>query len=54
MADDTIPQADNDLVKDVSDGVVRGIARMISLAEAGRPESRPALAEIYRRAGRDH
>ncbi len=54
MADDTIPQADNDLVKDVLDGVVRGIARMISLAEAGRPESRPALAEIFRRAGRAH
>ena len=54
MADDGISQADNDLVHDVLDGVVRGIARMISLAEAGRPESRPALAEIFRRAGRAH
>ena len=32
----------------------RAIARMISLAEAAKPESRKALAEIYRLAGRAH
>jgi len=32
----------------------RAIARMISLAEAAKPESRRALAEIYRLAGRAH
>ncbi len=42
------------LVKGVKKGNVRAIARMISLAEAARPESREALAEIYRAAGRAH
>ena len=32
----------------------RAIARMISVAEAARPEDRKALAEIYRHAGRAH
>ena len=48
----------NDLGMDLLDGVekgnVRAIARMISLAEAAKPESRPALAEIFRRAGNAH
>ncbi len=42
------------LVKGVKKGNVRAIARMISLAEAAKPESRKALAEIYRAAGRAH
>ncbi|MFQ5765742.1 MAG: methylmalonyl Co-A mutase-associated GTPase MeaB [Rhodospirillales bacterium] len=42
------------LVQGVLAGQVRAIARMISLAEAAKPESRKALAEIYRRAGRAH
>ncbi len=42
------------LVKGVKKGNVRAIARMISLAEAAKPESRDALAEIYRAAGRAH
>jgi len=42
------------LVKGVKKGNVRAIARMISLAEAAKPESREALAEIYRAAGRAH
>jgi len=42
------------LVDGVAAGDVRSIARMISLAEAAKPESRGALAEIYRRAGRAH
>ena len=43
-----------DLVDGVLKGNVRAIARMISLAEAAKPESRPALAEIFRRAGNAH
>lgn len=43
-----------DLVERVASGVVPAIGRMISRAEAGSPEVRPALAEIYRRAGRAH
>lgn len=42
------------LVKDVLKGDVRAIARMISLAEAAKPESRDALAEVYRHAGGAH
>lgn len=42
------------LVEEVKKGNVRAIARMISLAEAGKPESLDALAEIYRAAGRAH
>jgi len=42
------------MVKDVKKGNVRAIARMISLAEAAKPESREALGEIYRAAGRAH
>ncbi|MCH7936170.1 MAG: methylmalonyl Co-A mutase-associated GTPase MeaB [Proteobacteria bacterium] len=43
-----------DLLDGVEKGNVRAIARMISLAEAAKPESRPALAEIFRRAGNAH
>ena len=43
-----------DLLDGVRKGNVRAIARMISLAEAAKPESRPALAEIFRRAGNAH
>ncbi len=42
------------LVKGVLQGDIRAIARMISLAEAAKPENRPALAEIFRHAGRAH
>ena len=42
------------LLEGVKKGNVRAIARMISLAEAAKPESRDALAEIYRAAGRAH
>ncbi len=42
------------MVQDVLSGDVRAIARMISRAEAGFPESRPALAEIFRHTGRAH
>ena len=38
----------------VAKGEVPAIARMISRAEAGFPEARPALADIYQRAGRAH
>ncbi|MDQ2858475.1 MAG: methylmalonyl Co-A mutase-associated GTPase MeaB [Candidatus Eremiobacteraeota bacterium] len=43
-----------DLVERVAKGQVAAIARMISRAEAGVPEAREALAEIYGRAGRAH
>ena len=43
-----------DLLDGVRKGNVRAIARMISLAEAAKSESRPALAEIFRRAGNAH
>ena len=42
------------LVPDVLAGRPRGIARLISRAEAGDDECRPALAEIYRHTGRAH
>ncbi len=44
----------NDLVKGVLEGDFHAIARMISLAEAAKPESRDALAEVYRHAGAAH
>ncbi|WP_454914898.1 methylmalonyl Co-A mutase-associated GTPase MeaB [Xanthobacter sediminis] len=43
-----------DLVPKIADGQVGAIARLISRAESGTPEARPALADIYRRAGRAH
>jgi LAO/AO transport system kinase len=42
------------LVEGVERGEVPAIARLISRAEAGVPEARDALAEIYQRAGRSH
>ena len=35
-------------------GEIPAIARLISRAEAGLPEARPALAQIYKKAGRAH
>ena len=46
--------ASTELVARAVAGEVGAIARLISRAEAGREESRAALAEIYRRAGRAH
>lgn len=43
-----------DLVPRIAAGNVGAIARLISRSESGMPEARPALAEIYRRAGRAH
>jgi LAO/AO transport system kinase len=42
------------LVPGVLKRQTRAIARMISVAEAARPEDRAALAEVYRHAGRAH
>jgi LAO/AO transport system kinase len=42
------------LVARVQAGQLHAVARLISRAEQGGPEVRPALAEIYRRAGRAH
>ncbi len=43
-----------DLIDGVLEGNVRAIARMISLAEAAKPENRAALAEVFRHAGNAH
>jgi len=43
-----------DLLAQAAGGSVRAAGRLISRAEAGVPEARPALAEIYRRAGQAH
>ena len=43
-----------DLVERIARGETAAIARMITRAEAGVPEAREALAEIYGRAGRAH
>jgi LAO/AO transport system kinase len=43
-----------ELVDRVANGEIPAIARMISRAEAGMPEARAALAEVYARAGRAH
>lgn len=48
------PPPSASLVDDVLAGRVRGIARLITRAEAGGEECRPALAEIYRHTGRAH
>jgi LAO/AO transport system kinase len=44
----------HDLLLQALDGNPRAAGRLMSRAEAGVPEARPALAEIYRRAGRAH
>jgi LAO/AO transport system kinase len=41
-------------ISDVLAGKTRAIARMVSRAESGAEESRPALAEIYSHTGRAH
>ena len=43
-----------DLVAGVTAGNVRAVARLATRAENGTPEARPALDEIFRRAGRAH
>ncbi len=43
-----------DLVPRVLEGEVRAVARLLSRAEAGEPECRPALEQVYRQAGRAH
>jgi LAO/AO transport system kinase len=43
-----------DLLQQVEAGDIRAVGRLISRAEAGVTEARPALAEIYRRAGQAH
>jgi LAO/AO transport system kinase len=42
------------LLEQVAEGNIRAAGRMISRAESGMPEARPALAQIYRRAGQAH
>ena len=46
--------ASDALVARVADGDAWAVARMISRAEAGRPEARSAIGTFYRRAGRSH
>ena len=46
------PKRSLDLVQQVLDGRTGSISRLISRAEAGDPECRPAMAEIYRHTGR--
>jgi LAO/AO transport system kinase len=48
------PKPSLELVAEVLQGQARSISRLISRAEAGAPECRPALAEIYRHTGRAH
>ena len=43
-----------DLVPGVINGEIRAIARLLTRAEAGDDEGRPALEEIFRHAGRAH
>jgi LAO/AO transport system kinase len=43
-----------ELVPRIARGETAAIGRLISRAEAGMAEARPALAEIYRRASRSH
>ncbi len=43
-----------ELIPRAARGEIPAIARLISRAEAGMPEARPALAEIYKRAGKAH
>jgi len=44
----------HELVAGVLAGEVRAIARMLTRAETGAPEARPALDAMYRHAGRAH
>ena len=47
-------EASLDLLAQAAEGNLRAAGRLMSRAEAGVAEARPALAEIYRRAGRAH
>ncbi len=49
-----MPKPSAGLVAKVLDGHTRSISRLISRAEAGEPECRSLLAEIYRHTGRAH
>jgi LAO/AO transport system kinase len=46
--------ASSELVERIATGEAAAMARLMSRAEAGTPEARAALAEVYRRAGRAH
>ncbi len=50
----SMPKPSAGLVAKVLDGHTRSISRLISRAEAGEPECRSLLAEIYRHTGRAH
>ena len=43
-----------ELLARMDEGSARALARLMSRAEAGTAEARPALAEVYRRAGAAH
>ena len=43
-----------DLLRQLQEGSPWALGRLMSRAEAGVPEARPALAEVYRRAGAAH
>jgi LAO/AO transport system kinase len=47
-------QPSSELLERVAAGEVRAVGRLISRAEIGIDEARPALAEIYHRAGSAH
>jgi LAO/AO transport system kinase len=48
------PKPSLQLVAEVLQGQARSLSRLISRAEAGEVECRPALAEVYRHTGRAH
>jgi LAO/AO transport system kinase len=48
------PRPSLHLVTEVLQGQARSLSRLISRAEAGEVECRPALAEVYRHTGRAH
>lgn len=48
------PKPSLQLVAEVLQGQARSLSRLISRAEAGESECRPALAEVYRHTGRAH
>lgn len=50
----SVPKPSLQLVAEVLEGQARSLSRLISRAEAGEVECRPALAEVYRHTGRAH
>lgn len=50
----SVPRPSLQLVAEVLQGQARSLSRLISRAEAGEVECRPALAEVYRHTGRAH